>query len=91
MCATDSLICCLPAGTWSIEVRFYACNTSWQAALKPRCEAWHASVQGTDLTHDCSSKAELRTANYSLFALFGLAALNEVAMTSIGLRGVSAP
>jgi hypothetical protein len=45
------------------------------------------SIEGTGLKYDCDHVTELRVANYSLFALFGLAAVNEAVMVIIGLRG----
>ena len=47
--------------------------------------AW--SIEGTGLRYECSHATELRLANYSLFALFGLAAINEAVLTVMGLRG----
>lgn len=35
----------------------------------------------------CEQATYLRVANYSLFALFGLAAINEAAIFFVGLRG----
>ncbi|KAI3429288.1 hypothetical protein D9Q98_005384 [Chlorella vulgaris] len=47
--------------------------------------AW--SIESTGLRYECSHANELRLANYSLFALFGLAAANEAVLTVLGLRG----
>ncbi|KAI7835463.1 hypothetical protein COHA_010638 [Chlorella ohadii] len=45
------------------------------------------SVESTGLIYDCPQATYLRVANYSLFALFGLAAINEAAIFVLGLRG----
>ncbi|KAI3429289.1 hypothetical protein D9Q98_005385 [Chlorella vulgaris] len=47
--------------------------------------AW--SIEGTGLEFQCAQATMLRVANYSLFALFGLAAVNECVLFIIGLRG----
>lgn len=51
----------------------------------PLAGAW--SIESTGLRYECSHANELRLANYSLFALFGLAAANEAVLTVLGLRG----
>ena len=45
------------------------------------------SIESTGIKFDCSQGTLLRVASYSLFALFGAAALNELALTVLGLRG----
>jgi hypothetical protein len=45
------------------------------------------SIEGTGLKYECAHATELRVANYSLFATFGLAAINEAVLTVLGLRG----
>lgn len=56
-----------------------------QHAVIATAGAW--SIEGTGLQYDCTHANELRVANYSLFALFGLAAINEAVLTVMGLRG----
>jgi hypothetical protein len=48
------------------------------------------SIEGTGLKYECAHATELRVANYSLFATFGLAAINEAVLTVLGLRGAVA-
>lgn len=48
------------------------------------------SIESTGLKYECSHATELRVANYSLFATFGLAAINEGVLTVLGLRGAAA-
>lgn len=50
-------------------------------------QAGYYSIEGTGLRYDCQQGTLLRVANYGLFALFALAALNEAAITVLGLRG----
>ena len=45
------------------------------------------TVEGTGLQYTCDQGTLLRVANYSLFSLFGLAALNEALLFVLGLRG----
>jgi hypothetical protein len=54
---------------------------------RPCISAGQWSIESTGIKFDCSQGTLLRVASYSLFALFGAAALNELALTVLGLRG----
>lgn len=75
--------------------RCRCCRARWHTLLAglschphpPSTTPGYYSIEGTGLRYDCPDGAYLRVANYALFALFGLAALNEAAITLLGLRG----
>lgn len=45
------------------------------------------TVESTGVRYECPQGIQLRVANYSLFALFAAAAINEALITVFGLRG----
>lgn len=69
-------------GSWLL-----ACYLSPACLAPPLHPAGQWSIESTGIKFDCSQGTLLRVASYSLFALFGAAALNELALTVLGLRG----
>lgn len=83
----QSVVGKVPAGDLRAPAAAAAAAPDVQLVICHAPFAGSYTVESTGVRYDCPQGIQLRVANYSLFALFAAAAVNEALITVLGLRG----